>query len=103
MKITLFLLFLICTTAALGQTANVLQGPNVQQQPVQFIDHPLHASQHDLAQPQNILEHSDYAYAQGEQPLWQFGVAYEPVPLGDVARAYRKQRAARKAQITLEK
>jgi len=100
MKITLFLLFLICATAALGQ-ATILQGPV--QQPVQFVDHPLHASQHDLAQPQNILEHSDYAYAQGEQPLWEFGVAYEPVPLGDVARAYRKQRAAKKAQFILEK
>ena len=102
MKITLFLLLLICATAALGQTATVLQGP-VQQQPLQFVDHPLHASQHDLAQPQNILEHSDYAYAQGEQPLWQFGVAHEPVPLGDVARAYRKQRAAKKAQVVLVK
>jgi hypothetical protein len=102
MKTMLFVLFLICATAALGQTAPILQSPT-QQQPLQFVDHPLHASQHDLAQPQNILEHSDYAYAQGEQPLWQFGVAYEPVPLGDVARAYRKQRTARKAQVTLEK
>jgi hypothetical protein len=31
-----------------------------------------------------------YSYAQGEQPLWEFGTDRHDTPLGDVARAFRK-------------
>ena len=46
-----------------------------------------------------------YTYAQGERPLWEFGPAFPPpTPLGDVARAFRKEKlAAKKAEIVLEK
>ena len=45
-----------------------------------------------------------YTYAQGERPLWEFGPVSQPTPLGDVARAYRKEKvAARKAEIVFEK
>lgn len=45
-----------------------------------------------------------YTYAQGERPLWEFGPLTPPTPLGDVARAYRKEKlAAKKAQIVFEK
>lgn len=45
-----------------------------------------------------------YTYAQGERPLWEFGPVTQPTPLGDVARAYRKEKVtARKAEIVLEK
>ncbi len=46
-----------------------------------------------------------YTYAQGERPLWEFGSPLpEPTPLGDIARANRKEKqAAKKAEIVLEK
>lgn len=45
-----------------------------------------------------------YGYAQGEQPLWEFGPVSQPVPLGDIARAYRKEKmTGKKAEILLEK
>jgi len=45
-----------------------------------------------------------YTYAQGERPLWEFGPVSPPVPLGDVARAYRKEKlTAKKAEIIFEK
>jgi hypothetical protein len=54
-------------------------------------ENPAHASQHEMAEQQNILEHSGYTYAQGEKPLWEFGPVSQPVALGDSARALRKQ------------
>jgi hypothetical protein len=98
MKTTvLVFFFLLCATAVFGQSASVLSNrPQVFQIP----DNPAHASQHEMAEPQNILEHSGYTYAQGERPLWEFGPASQPVPLGDSARAFRKQhKAAKKSEI----
>jgi hypothetical protein len=102
MKITLFALCFICATAAFGQSAPVL--PNYSQ-PLLMPDHPQHASQHEMAQAQDLLEHSDYTYAKGERPLSDFGEhPSEPEPLGDIARACRREHAlARKAQFVFEK
>ncbi len=98
MKITLLLFcFSLCATAVFGQAASVLSN---RPQMLQVPDNPAHASQHEMAQEQNILEHSSYTYAQGERPLWEFGPVSQPVPLGDSARALRKQHeAAKKAEI----
>jgi len=95
-------MFLICATAAFSQTASVLSN---QANPTQFPDHVQHAAQHDMATSQNLLEHSDYSYAKGERPLWEFGpVGPPPVPLGDLARAARKEHTLdKKAQIIWEK
>jgi hypothetical protein len=102
MKMTLCVMFLICATAAFAQNASVLSN---QTSGFQMTEHVMHASQHDMAQSQNLLEHSDYSYAQGERPLWEFGpVGPPPVPLGDLARAARKEHALdKKAQIIWEK
>jgi hypothetical protein len=104
MKITLFLLILlVLTAAAFGQTASVLSS-EVRINPVP--DHPQHASQHSMADEHPLVGGGPgtYTYAQGERPLWEFGPVTEPVPLGDVARAYRKEKlAAKKAQIVFEK
>ena len=45
-----------------------------------------------------------YTFGHGERPLWEFGpVSVEP-SLGDVARAYRKEKlTAKKAEIIFEK
>jgi len=103
MKTTLFVLFIFCAGAALGQTATALSS---QPQVVQVPEHPQHASLHELAAEQPLVGGlpTTYTYAQGERPLWEFGPVSEPVPLGDVARAYRKQKlTAKKAEIVFEK
>jgi hypothetical protein len=94
MKLTLIAFFVFCASSAFGQALL-----NSNSQPLEFGDHVARASQHDLASPSNLLQDSAYSYAQGERPLWEFGPTSQPVPLGDVARAYREQHAlAKKAQ-----
>jgi hypothetical protein len=93
---------LLCATAAFGQTAPLLVA---NPQPVAMPDHAQHASEHAMANESSLLGSNPYTYARGEQPLSEFGSApaYE-TPLGDVARAYRKQRLATpKAVKSLEK
>jgi hypothetical protein len=95
-----FLTFL-CATSAFGQNAPVLA--NIPQ-PLQMAEHAQHASEHSLAQESSLLSSSSYTYAQGEQPLAQFGTMPYETPLGDVARAYRKEHAgAAKAVVVLDK
>jgi hypothetical protein len=87
MKTTIFAFCLLCATAAFGQSANVLSG---YPQPLVLADHPLHASEHAMAQESSLLGSSAYSYAQGERPLWEFGTDKpREVSLGEVARAYR--------------
>jgi hypothetical protein len=100
MKIKLFVLFIFCTAAAFGQSVASSQ-PQIIQPP----SHPLHAEMHAMAAEQSLVGGGAYTYAQGERPLWEFGSPLpQPTPLGDVARAVRKEKlAAKKAEIVLEK
>jgi hypothetical protein len=94
-KTTLFVLCLLCATAAFGQSV----GGSVLSSEVQVLrlpDHSQHASQQPMAQEQNLRENSSYTYAQGERPLWELAPVSHPVPLGDVARMLRKEHAAAK-------
>ncbi len=110
MKITLSVLFIIlctafCTTAAFGQIgAAVLSN---QPQIIESTSHPLHADRTPLATEHPLVGGGPETYtsAHGERPLWEFGSpSPEPPPLGDVARAYRKEKvAAKKAEFVLEK
>ena len=103
MKITLSILFVLCAAMAWGQTAPVLPS---QVQVIELPEHPAHATLHEMAPEQPLVGGSPYTYtyAQGERPLWEFGPVSEPVPLGDVARAYRKAKlSAKKAEIVFEK
>ena len=106
MKITLFVLFILCTclctSAAFGQVgvATLSNQPQVVQSP----SHPLHAETHAMATESPLVGGGGYTYAQGERPLWEFGPVSVPTPLGDIARAYRKEKqAAKKAEFVLEK
>jgi hypothetical protein len=103
MKITLSILFVLCAAMAWGQAGGVLSSqvsiPSVP-------EHPAHATLHEMATEQPLVGGSanTYSYAQGERPLWEFGPVTDPVPLGDVARAYRKEKlTAKKAEIIFEK
>jgi hypothetical protein len=88
MKITIFAFCFLCATAAFGQTASVLVN---NPQPIEMLSHDQHASQHAMRQEESLLGcTSPYTYAQGEQPVWEFGTPKQEVPLGDVARAYRQ-------------
>jgi hypothetical protein len=104
MKITIFALFLLCTAAAFGQVGSSLPS---QPQIFEIPDHPSHADRVAMASEHPLVGANPdaYTYAQGERPLWEFGsMTPEPAPLGDVARAFRKQKlAAKKAEKVLEK
>jgi hypothetical protein len=99
MKTTLFVLCLLCATAALGQSV----GGSVLSNEVQVLrlpDHSQHAAQQPMAQEQNLRENFSYTYAQGERPLWELAPVSHEVPLGDVARMLRKEHfAAKKADF----
>jgi hypothetical protein len=107
MKITMIVLSILFaglwTGSAFGQTGvSVLSN---QPQVIESPSHPLHAETHAMATETPLVGGGGYTYAQGERPLWEFGpVSEPPTPLGDVARAYRKEKqSARKAEIVLEK
>jgi len=98
MKTAVFVFCFFCTTVALGQSA----GGAMMVSTVQMPDHPEHASQRAMGQEHSILEHSDFYYAQGERPLWEFQTLVHHAPLGDIARVLRQEHAtAKKADIVL--
>jgi hypothetical protein len=98
MKTILFAFCFFCATAAFGQAAG---GLSSYVQPIELPEHPEHAAQHPMADDMNLRGSGAYSYGQGERPLWEFGPVKQEVPLGDVARAYRKDHEmAKKATIT---
>ena len=104
MKTLLVFAVVLCSVAAFGQVGVAALSNQVT--PIQIVDHPLHASYtHMTSETPLVGGASDaYSYAQGERPLWEFGPVSEPVPLGDVARAYRKEKlVGKKAEIVFEK
>jgi hypothetical protein len=102
MKTTLVVLFVFCAGAAFGQAGGSISS---QAAPISIPDHPGHADIHDMAPEHSLVGGGTYTYAQGERPLWEFGSPLPvPTPLGDVARAFRKEKlTARKAEIIFEK
>jgi hypothetical protein len=102
MKTILCTLCFLYVTAAFGQTAAVLPSTP---QPLMMMDHAEHASQHPLAQETTLLDTSVYSYAKGEVPLAELGSIEYETPLGDVARAFRKEHAAKltKPVVVFEK
>jgi len=88
---TLALCFLcfLCATTAFGQISAPVLSNNPQ--PLQMTDHVQHASEHAMAQESTLLSVTPYGYAKGEVPLAELGSLEYQTPLGDVARANRKQ------------
>ena len=102
MRKLLFAFIFLGATAAFGQAGSI----SSQAAPLQMADHPEHASLTPMACEHPLVGGAadNYSYAKGEQPLWEFGPVSKPVPLGDIARANRKDRAAdKKAEIKFEK
>jgi hypothetical protein len=105
MKITFCVLFLLLAASAFGQVIGPVSN---QAQMLQIPDHTLHAEPHALATERSLIG-SEISYAQGERPLWDLAPAPalpSLTPLGDVARAFRRDKeklAVRKAEIIFEK
>ena len=94
-------MIVFAASACFGQAVGAISS---QAQPIQVPSHPMHAEQHAMASEQSLVGGGNYAYAQGERPLWEFGPVSQPVPLGDIAREVRKQKlTAKKAEFVFEK
>jgi hypothetical protein len=102
MKTTIFVFCFLCTTAALGQSFGGSLGTAAMSSTYQITGHQQQAAAHTMAQEQNLLSGTGGVYIEhGERPLWEVAPPDPPtIPLGDVARAYRKQHeSAKKAQF----
>jgi hypothetical protein len=102
MKTALFGLVFFGATVALGQSVGGSVGSAPLSSSFQMPNHAERASQTGLAPEQSLLEPSNFYYAQGERPLWEVQSlsSSRPVPLGDIARMYRKDHElAKKADI----
>jgi hypothetical protein len=91
MKLAISVFFLVCAASAFGQSAGYISS---QATPVRFQENPQHATNHDMATEQSLISYNStpYHYEKGEQPVWQFGVLQPTQPLGDIARAVRKEK-----------
>jgi len=104
MKTAIFVLCFFGATVALGQSVGSSYGAAPVSSSVQMPSHAERASQTPMAQEQNLLEHSNYDYAQGERPLWEVQPLSHShsMPLGDIARMYRKDHElVKKADIVV--
>jgi hypothetical protein len=88
MKTTLFILCLLFSSAALGQSyfpSATLSNS------VQMTSHQQRAMQQPMAQEQDIRESSGFTYARGERPMWEVMPLPQVQSLGDAARELRKE------------
>jgi hypothetical protein len=104
MKILLIATVILCSAAAFGQAG--VSAVSNQAVPLQIADHPQHATYASMASENPLVGGGaeTYSYARGERPLWEFGPVSEPLPLGDIARAIRKEKmTAKRAAKIVEK
>jgi hypothetical protein len=93
---SLVTLCVFCGTAAFAQSLGS-SAANGQAQMLTMAENPQHAAQTEMAQPHDLLERSGNTWARGERPLWEVMPEKTPgPPLGDVARALRKEHATAK-------
>lgn len=102
MKPMLIVFCVLCAATAVGQVGTT--GLSAQPYSPYFPDHAQHATQHAMGTEQPLVGGGTYVVMQGERPLWEFGPVKEEPSLGDVARAYRKQKlTGKKAELVFEK
>ena len=90
MKTLIFAVCFLCATAAFGQVGGSI---SAQAQPLRFDFNPQHAMRPPVTEAQSLFDStsSTYTYGQGERPLWEVAEPKYEVPLGDSARALRKE------------
>jgi hypothetical protein len=99
MKTGLFVLCILGATTAFGQSFGGA-ALSSEVQVFQMPSHTQHASQQPMGQEQSLLGQSGYFLVQGERPLWEVQPLAPTVPLGDIARAFRKEHeTAKKADF----
>ncbi len=91
MKITLFALCLFCAVSALGQSSI---GPSSMAPSFQVADHPGRASQQPATPEQSLLGNNAVTVGHGEMPLWEGVPESHPAPIGEQARALKKEHDA---------
>ena len=100
MKTAIFLVCLLCAGAAFGQYGG---GYAPVQSSFHVPDDSVRAFSQPMSVEQNLRGNNSLTSAQGEMPLWEVPQPHE-VPLGDIARAFRKEHAtAKKARLVLVK
>jgi hypothetical protein len=99
MKMSLFALCLLWATVSFGQTAAVIDN---QPQIVQLPSHPARAMSRPMALETSLLMTGGMVSAQGQRPLWEFATKRTEMPLGDVARMYRKQHETAKKAVLVK-
>jgi len=101
MKIVFLLFCGLCATAAFGQNigaaASVL---SAEPAPISVPNHPQHATAKPMLVGQSLLG-SNYTSAHGERPPWEVAPKRVEVPLGNIARAHRKDHAVAKKSATV--
>jgi hypothetical protein len=99
MKRTHLLCFLFLASLTWGHSI----GPsviNAQPQPLRLPSNTQHASAVPLATQHSLLGSSGSSSAKGERPLWEVAPPRPPItPLGDTARALRKQHEVMKKAV----
>ena len=91
MKIAVLILCFFCATLAFGQAGVGAGVMNAEPQPIQFYNHPAHASHKAMATEETLLQPSAYLSAKGVRPLWEVAKLPDTSPLGDIARALREE------------
>ena len=88
-----FFFWVLAGTAAKAQVGGTVLSNEISGG-LSFTSHSTRAAQRPTSDEQNLLGNSANLSAHGERPLWEFAQPKKEVPLGDIAREYRKQRAA---------
>ena len=96
MKITLLAVCVFCAVTAFGQASI---GGSSMAPSFQVPDHPAHASQQAITQEQSLLGTSTVTVGHGEMPLWEAMPESHPAPLGDQARALKKEHTTVKQSL----
>ena len=100
-KILLALCCLLCTGAAFAQSGAGVSYLSNEPQVLVMPSHPSQASEKGMSGGKSLWTGSGSVSARGERPLWEVAPNHTPVPLGDSARAIKKEHAdAKKANVT---
>ncbi|HUK24242.1 MAG TPA: hypothetical protein VLV49_06660 [Terriglobales bacterium] len=103
MKTALLVLCCLCASAAFGQSVAGGARSN-EPQVIELPSHPQHATPRDMGYQESLLGESGPTIGHGVRPLWEVAPPVNEVPLGDVARAFRKEHEkAKKAVIVFDK
>lgn len=95
-----FLLFVLCLGGAAVASAQNIGSSIGSGRPQMIViqDDAQHASQVPMAMEHDLREQGGSSWAQGERPLWEVMPEVPRIPLGDVAREFKKEHeAVRKA------